>query len=164
MATPTLLSLLHGLPARTLSGDFDSNCHAAFNFLKEQFTHAPVLTKWVPDAELVVETNTSDYMLATILSTQTSDGDLHPIAVYSHSFNSTELNYDTHDKELLAIFEGFKHWRQYLEGSRTLIDVVTDHNILPLQKSLLDAKPGGQSTFPNLIWSFTSTPKIRNQA
>ena len=78
---------------------------------------------------------------------------------YSCSFNSAELNYDTHDKELLAIFEGFKHWRQYLEGSRTLIDVVTDHNILPLQKSLLDAKPGGQSTFPNPIWLLASDPE-----
>jgi uncharacterized protein YjiS (DUF1127 family) len=28
-----------------------------------------------------------------------------------------ELNYNTHDKELLAIFEAFKHWHQYLEGS-----------------------------------------------
>ncbi|KIO04414.1 hypothetical protein M404DRAFT_26273 [Pisolithus tinctorius Marx 270] len=28
-----------------------------------------------------------------------------------------ELNYDTHDKELLAIFEAFHHWWHYLEGS-----------------------------------------------
>jgi hypothetical protein len=41
-----------------------------------------------------------------------------------------ELNYNTYDKELLAIFEGFKHWHQYLEGSRTPVDVVTSHKNL----------------------------------
>jgi len=91
---------------------FDSKCHAAFEKLKEEFTHAPVLTHWVPDAKIVVETDASDYALAAILSTYTPDGELHPIAFHSHSFNPTELNYDTHDKELLAIFEAFKHWRQ----------------------------------------------------
>ena len=41
-----------------------------------------------------------------------------------------ELNYDTHDKELLAIFEAFQMWRHYLEGSHHKIDVVTDHRNL----------------------------------
>jgi len=41
-----------------------------------------------------------------------------------------ELNYDTHDKELLAIFEAFWNWRHYLEGSASPIDVVMDHKNL----------------------------------
>jgi len=41
-----------------------------------------------------------------------------------------ELNYDTHDKELLVIFKAFRHWHHYLEGSATLIDVVMDHKNL----------------------------------
>ena len=41
-----------------------------------------------------------------------------------------ELNYDVHDKELLAIFEAFKIWQHYLEGSASPIDVVTDHKNL----------------------------------
>jgi len=41
-----------------------------------------------------------------------------------------ELNYDTHDKELLAIFEAFQNWRHYLEGSASPIDVITDHKNL----------------------------------
>ena len=28
-----------------------------------------------------------------------------------------ELNYETHDKELLVIVEAFKQWKAYLEGS-----------------------------------------------
>ena len=79
---------------------------------------------------MIVETDASDYALAAIISHRLPNGKIHPIAFHSCSFNSAELNYDTHDKELLAIFEAFKHWRQYLEGSRSPIDVVTDHKNL----------------------------------
>src|SRR4029077_7227646 len=41
-----------------------------------------------------------------------------------------ELNYDTHDKELLAIYEAFRSWHHYLEGSWNPIDVVTNHKNL----------------------------------
>ena len=40
------------------------------------------------------------------------------------------MNYDTYDKELLAIFEAFKHWHHYLEGSGAPVLVVTDHKNL----------------------------------
>ena len=79
---------------------------------------------------MIIETNASDYALAAIISTYTPDSEIHPVAFHSCSFNSAELNYDTHDKELLAIFEAFKHWQQYLEGSGTPIDMVTDHKNL----------------------------------
>ena len=39
-------------------------------------------------------------------------------------------DYDTHDKELLAIFEAFKIWHHHLEGSTSPIDVFTDHKNL----------------------------------
>jgi len=47
-----------------------------------------------------------------------------------HSFNLTELNYDVHNKELFTIFEAFRIWRHYLDGSATLVDVITDHKNL----------------------------------
>jgi len=110
--------------------NFDENCRKAFNTLKQAFTSAPILTHWVPDAQLVVETNASDYALATILSIVTKDNEIHPIAFHSRTFSAPELNYDVHDKELLATFEAFKMWRHYLEGSTSPIDVVTDHKNL----------------------------------
>jgi hypothetical protein len=91
--------------------NFDSKCRAAFDKLKEEFTHAPLLTHWVPNSQIVVETDASDYALAAILSIHSSNGEIRPITFHSRSFNPAELNYDTHDKELLAIFEAFKHWR-----------------------------------------------------
>jgi len=55
-----------------------------------------------------VETNASDYALTAILSIVNEDNEVHPVTFYSHTFTIAELNYDTHDKELLAIFKAFK--------------------------------------------------------
>ena len=79
---------------------------------------------------MIVETDASDYMLTTIISSWTPEGEIYPIAFHSHSFNLAEVNYDTHDKELLVIFKAFKQWHRYLKGSRTLINVVTNHKNL----------------------------------
>jgi len=85
---------------------------------------------WVLDAQLVVETNASDYALAAILSIMTKDNEIHPVAFHSWTFSTPELNYNVHDKKLLAIFKGFKIWQHYLEGSTSPINMVTDHKNL----------------------------------
>ena len=72
----------------------------------------------------------SDYTAAAILSITLSDGKIHPIAFYSWTLTTSELNYNTHNKELLAIYESFQTWWHYLKGSTTPIDVVTDHKSL----------------------------------
>ena len=77
-----------------------------------------------------METDASDYALAAILSIITKDNEIYPIAFHSRIFSAPELNYDIYDKELLVIFEAFKIWRHYLEGSASPIDVVTDHKNL----------------------------------
>ena len=77
-----------------------------------------------------METNASDYALTAILSIVNEDNEVHPVAFHSRTFTAAELNYDTHDKELLAIFKAFKIWRHYLEGLAYPIDVVTDHKNL----------------------------------
>jgi hypothetical protein len=110
--------------------NFSDDCHSNFNALKKTFTSAPVLTHWMPDKQIVVETDASDYAIAAILLIITDDGELHLIAFHSRTFTTSELNYDTHDKELLAIFEAFKIWQHYLEGSGILINVVTNHKNL----------------------------------
>ena len=109
---------------------FTDDCRSAFNLLKKAFTSAPILTHWVPDALLVVETDTLDYAIAGILSIIGADSELQPVAYYLQTLSAPELNYDTHDKELLAIFEAFKHWRHYLKGSASLVNVVTNHKNL----------------------------------
>jgi len=102
-----VIPLTH-LTRKNTPWNFDDNCRIAFNTLKQAFTSALILTHWVPDAQLVVETDASDYALAAILSIMTKDNEIHPVAFHSRTFSTLELNYDVHDKELLAIFEAFK--------------------------------------------------------
>ena len=83
----------------------------AFNYLKSAFSSAPILTHWIPDRPIIVETDASDYALVAILSIELENGEIHQVAFHSRSFNPTELNYNVHDKELFAIFEAFRIWR-----------------------------------------------------
>ena len=110
--------------------NFTDQCQQSFNGLKEAFTTAPILTHFQPGAQITVETDASDYAVIGILSITCADGKLHPVAFYSQTLTAPELNYNTHDKELLAIFEAFKSWRHYLEGPAFPVDVITDHKNL----------------------------------
>ena len=125
-----IVILLTHLIWKDIPWKFDSSCHDAFNFLKKAFTFAPILTHWIPNAELIVETDALDYALTAILSIVNKDNEVHLVAFHSCTFTAAELNYDTYDKELLAIFEAFKIWQHYLEGLAYPIDVVMDHKNL----------------------------------
>ena len=118
------------LTCKGIPWNFSNAARKSFEALKSAFTSAPILTHWIPDKPIIVETDASDYALGAILSIQTNSGEVHPVAFHSQTFTVLELNYDTHDKELLAIFEAFRVLRHYLEGSGILIDMVTDHKNL----------------------------------
>ena len=118
------------LTRKNIPWKFDSSCQDAFNSLKKAFTSAPILTHWILNAQLIVETDASDYALAAILSIVNKNNEVHPVTFHSHTFTAVELNYNIYDKELLAIFETFKIWRHYLEGPAYSINVVIDHKNL----------------------------------
>jgi len=101
------IPLMH-LTCKGTPWHFTDECHSSFEALKKGFTTAPVLTHWIPDTQITVKSNTSDYVLAAVLSIMTSNGKLHPIVFHSWTFFTLELNYDIHDKELLTVFEAFK--------------------------------------------------------
>src|SRR5258708_2140005 len=79
---------------------------------------------------MMVETDVSDHAIAGILSVTTKDNEIRLVAFFSRLLQGAEKNYDTHDKELLAIFEAYKNWRHFLEGSAEVIDTVTNHKNL----------------------------------
>ena len=78
----------------------------------------------------MLECDASDYAIAGIISQYDENNELRPIAFYGRTMIAAELNYDIYDKELLAIVECFRLWRQYLEGAKHTIQVFTDHNNL----------------------------------
>src|SRR5882672_10486435 len=75
--------LLTCLTCKGTTWHFSDECHSAFEALKRAFTTALVLTHWIPDTQITVETDTSDYALAAVLSITTPNGKLHPIAFHS---------------------------------------------------------------------------------
>ena len=77
-----------------------------------------------------METDALGYTLIVILFIVNEQNNVHLVTFHSHTFTMTELNYNIHDKELLAIFETFKIWQYYLESLAYPINVVTDHKNL----------------------------------
>lgn len=65
--------------------------------------------------------------MGAILSQRGENGRLRPVAFMSESFTPPERNYDTHDKELLAIIRSLEYWQILLEGTETPITIFTDH-------------------------------------
>jgi len=57
-----------------------------------------------------VETDASDYALAAILFIVNEENEVHLVIFHFYTFTVVNLNYNTHNKELLAIFEAFKIW------------------------------------------------------
>lgn len=102
----------------------------AFVELKKRFTSAPVLAMFDPEKEIIVETDASDYAIGACLNQPDGEGLLHPVAFYSRKMTSAELNYEIHDKELLAIVKAFEEWKVYLEGPKHQVQVYTDHKNL----------------------------------
>ena len=59
-----------------------------------------------------------------------NNGDLHPCAYLSQMFTAAEQNYDTYNRELIAIIHALDHWHHYLQGTSHPITLLTDHKNL----------------------------------
>ncbi len=101
---------LNHLCKKSTNWHFSTEEAKAFWNLKKAFESAPVLAHWALDLPMMVEMDVSDCVIAGILSVTTEDGEIQPVAFYSHTLQSAKWNYDMHDKELLVIFEAFKSW------------------------------------------------------
>ena len=107
-----------------------SDQESAFCALIHAFTTAPIII--LPDSKLPFRliTNASDYALSAILEQSNALNRWHTVAFYSKSMIDAELNYDIHNKELLAIVKSLEHWQHYLEGHPQIFEIWIDHNNL----------------------------------
>ncbi|EUC56544.1 Transposon Tf2-1 polyprotein, partial [Rhizoctonia solani AG-3 Rhs1AP] len=108
---------------------------AAFNGIKELMSTELVLAHPNPDKPYLIETDASGVAMGARLSQKQDDGQYHPIAFMSKSFQGAEKNYDVHDKELLAVITALKEWRFFLEGCQHRITVLSNHRNLEYWKS-----------------------------
>jgi hypothetical protein len=81
----------------------------AFKGLKTRFTEALILATYNLEKDTLLETNALDKAIRGCISQIGEDKILHLIAYYSKKLLLAKLNYDVHDKELLAIVDTIKH-------------------------------------------------------
>ena len=110
--------------------EWTDEAQQAFNTLKGKFQAAPVLQ--LPDMykPFMVECDASKYASGAVLQQQDSNGDWHPCAYLSKSFNKMEQNYEIYDRELLAIVWALTDWRHYLISSPHSVHIRSDHKNL----------------------------------
>jgi hypothetical protein len=84
--------------------------------LKVSFTIVALLIHTNPSKPFVSETNKSNFVIGIVLSQLKKDNFFHPVDFRSHKFSLVEINYEIHDKELLAIVDAFEEWCHLFEG------------------------------------------------
>ena len=82
----------------------------AFEALKKAFTTAQILIHRDFQKPFLLESDASDFALGAVLSQSSEDGRLHPVVFHSRKFTVADINYEIHDKELLAIVDSFQEW------------------------------------------------------
>jgi hypothetical protein len=72
----------------------------------------------------------SDYAIGAICSQPDNANILHPLGYFSRKLRAAELNYNIHDKELLAIVEVLDKWGTYCKSTPHMIIILSDHKNL----------------------------------
>jgi hypothetical protein len=63
---------------------------------------------------------------------------LHPLGYFSRKLKTAELNYDIHDKELLAIVDILDKWNTYCKSTLHTIMIPSDYKNLEYWKTKWD--------------------------
>ena len=107
-----------------------NKCQESFDLLKKRFTEEPVLM--MPDHTKPFQIQVDSFLFATggILTQMDTNGDCHACAYLSKSLTKEQRNYDTRDKELLAIVRMLTEWWHYIQGSGHTTIILSDHDNL----------------------------------
>lgn len=130
---------LHKLLKKDAKYEWEEEQENAFQSLKLKLMSQPILQYPDFSREFILTTDASNEGAGAILS-QGEIGKDRPIAYASRSFNKSEKNYSTVEKELAAIVWGIKYFRPYLYGRK--FKVVSDHKPLTWIMSVKD--PGSR--------------------
>jgi len=109
---------------------WNKEAEMAFREVKHRFTTAPILAYFNREKPVIIETDALDFTIGAVLSQRDPEERLHPVAFHSRKFQPAEINYEIHDKELLAIVDVFKHWHRYCEGATYQVQVYSDNQNL----------------------------------
>ena len=117
-------------------GDFEwtKSAQEALDKIKELITQAPVLRLLDFSKIYEVACDASNVGIGGVLSQES-----HPIAFYSEKLDSSKFNYSTYDKELYALVQTLKHWRNYLICKEFIL--FSDHEALKWLSSQKKVNP-----------------------
>ncbi len=119
-----------------------------------------------PRLETILETDASGGVAAGVLSQKSeADGFFHPVAFYSKTLSATEMRYDIHDKEMLAIVLALKRWKADLVSLRTPFLIITDHKALEYfseKRVLNDRQIGWTELLTGFVYKITYRPGKQN--
>ena len=91
----------------------------AFDEVRTRFLCAPIFTQFDHTLETIIETDASNQAIAGILSQYHIDNgakQLHCIEYDAKTLSAAQRNWPIHDKELFAIVDSFRKWRDWLVG------------------------------------------------
>ena len=113
---------------------WDDKCETAVRTLKHRVTSNPVL--WQPDhaRPFILEVDASQYTTSAILWQEDNKGKKRAIGYNSSTLSDAERNYPIYDRELLAMIHGLENWRYLLAGTKSPIQVLSDHKNLTYWK------------------------------
>lgn len=82
---------------------------AAFENCKHQLANCALLAHPLPNAELSVWVDASNFAVGAVLNQIVGD-DVQPLGYFSKKFTNAELRYSTYDRELTAVYLGLRHF------------------------------------------------------
>ena len=118
---------LHQLLKKEQVWDWTADCQAAFEDLKQSLLEPPILKRPTCNGQFILQTDWSSQAVAAVLC-QRQNGQEHPIAYASRALTPAERNYSVTEGECLAVVWASAHFRQYLWGSKFILQ--TDHAAL----------------------------------
>ena len=133
---------LNNLKKKDVEWNFDENCKIAFKTLVDLITQNPILS--LPDWSLPFElvTDASNFGTGAILYqrdlSKPRKQQLRVIGYYSYTFTAAEVNYNTSEKECLAVKKAVYYFRSYLEGKQ--FSLFTDHQALESLMKMTEPK------------------------
>jgi len=95
--------------------------------LKSTLTEALILQHFDQAKAIIVQMDASGFVITVILHWYDVFGVLRPVNFYSEECAPAKQNYDTYDRELLAVVEILKQWQQYRAGANYKVPIRCDH-------------------------------------
>ena len=117
---------------------FDESCQRSFEEIKSRLVEAPIMAKPDWNKEFEIMCDASDYAMGAVLG-QRTDKVLRAIYYANKTFNESQENYSTTEKEMLAMVFAFEKFRPYILGSHIIIQ--TDHAAIKYPMAKKEAKP-----------------------